>query len=88
MEIEGINKIIAILAFIGAFIFTIKTIYHMWFVVTNVTGKYASFLGAFLLFMPSQFNEIGNKHRIALGPALLGVMFCWAALFFTGVLDK
>ena len=71
-------------AFVGAMALTAKAIYHMYHVVTNVTGKYASFLGPFLLFMPNQFNETGNKHRVALVPVLLGVLACWLVLFFAG----
>ena len=85
---DDINKTIAIIAFIGAFALTIKAIYHMYHIITNITGKYSSFFGAFLLLMPGQFNETGNKHRIAFGPTILGVMACWLALYLSGALDK
>ncbi len=71
-----------LIAFIGAFVFTCKAIYHMYYVVTNITGKYGNFLGPFVLFMPNQFTAEGNKHRVALAPAIFGVIVCWAVIFF------
>ncbi len=85
---ELVNAAFITLAFLGAFFFTAKSIYHMYYVVTNVKGKHAYLLGAFLLFMPSQFNEKGNRHRNALAQTLVIVIACWVILFFTGVLDK
>ena len=85
---EILKFILALLAFVGALILTAKAIYHMYHVVTNVTGKYSGFFGALLLLMPSQFNEKGNKHRVALGPVLLGVMACWFVLYLTGAVKK
>ena len=85
---EILKLILALLAFVGALILTATAIYHMYHAVTNVTGKYSGFFGALLLLMPSQFNEKGNKHRVALGPALLGVMACWFVLYLTGVVKK
>lgn len=79
---------ISVLAFVACFVLIGKAIYHMWFVVTNVTGKYANFLGPLLLFMPNQFNEVGNKHRASLGLTLLGVLVCWLVLFLSGALEK
>ncbi len=86
MEIAQIA--IVVVTFIACFILTGKAIYHMWFVVTNITGKYANFLGPLLLFMPSQFNDVGNKHRVSLGPTLIGVLVCWLVLFLSGALNK
>ena len=77
---ELLKLIIVSAAGIGAFILTAKATYHMYHVVTNVTGKYSNFFGPLLLLMPSQFNEKGNRHRIALGPVLLWVMACWFVL--------
>jgi len=74
------QTIILILAFIGAFGFTAKSIYHMYHIITNITGKHASFLAPFILLMPSQFNKVGNQHRIKLFPAILGVLICWVVL--------
>ena len=77
-----------LIAFFGAFVFTGKAIYHMFHVVTNITGKYANFLGPFLLFMPSQFTPEGNKHRVALGSTIIGVIVCWAVILLArGYLD-
>ena len=72
---------IAVLAFIACFVLTGKAIYHMWFVVTNVTGKYANFLGPLLLFMPNQFNEVDNKHRASLGSTLIRCIGMLASSF-------
>jgi hypothetical protein len=86
VEIEAIALIaVSVLAFMGAIYFTCKAIFHMYNVVTNVTGKYTSFFGPFSLFMASQFNSKGNQHRAALGPAILGLAICWAVLFALGV---
>jgi len=71
---------VLLIAFIGAFVFTGKAIYHMYYVVTNITGKYGNFLGPFVLLMPSQFTAEGNKHRIALAPAIFGVIVCWVVI--------
>jgi hypothetical protein len=77
-----------LIAFVGAFVFTGKAIYHMYYVVTNITGKYGNFLGPFVLLMPSQFTPEGNKHRVALAPAIFGVIVCWAVILFArGYLD-
>jgi hypothetical protein len=85
----GIEKlvvpVVASVAFAGAMYFTGKAIFHTYHVVTNITGRYASFLGPFVLLAPSHFNSKGNQHRLALGPVLLGVAVSWAALFAIGV---
>lgn len=85
---EAIELALAIVAFVGALILTAKAIYHMYHVVTNGTGKYSGLFGPLALLMPSQFNEKGNKHRVALGPVFLGLMACWFVLYLTGVVNK
>lgn len=85
---EVLKIVLAISAFVGALILTAKAIYHMYYVVTNVTGKYSGLFGVLLLLMPSQFNEKGNKHRVALGPVLLGLMACWLVLYLAGAVNK
>ncbi len=85
---EVLKAIFTILAFVGALFFTAKAIYHTYHVVTNVTGKYSGFFSALLLLMPSQFNEQGNKHRVALGPTILALMACWLVLFLTGAVSR
>ena len=85
MGIEKLLVFIAtIVAFAGGMYFTCKAIFHMYHVVTNVTGRYASFLGPFILLSPSHFNSKGNQHRVALGPVLLGLAASWAVLFAVG----
>ncbi len=84
---ETVRVVVVISASVGAFFFTGKTIYHFFYMVTNMTGKYASLFGPLALFMPNQFNAVGNRHRVALGPALLGVGVCWGLLFASGVLN-
>jgi hypothetical protein len=37
--------------------------WHFWHMTQNIIGKYSGFLGVFCLFMPSQFNLVGNSHR-------------------------
>lgn len=85
---EVLKQVLAISAFVGTLFFTAKAIYHTYHVVTNVTGKYSGFFGALLLLMPSQFNEKGNKHRVALGPAILALMACWLVLYLTGAVAR
>lgn len=87
MSTEKVLVIVAVLAFVGAFYFTGKAIFHAYNAVTNITGKYANLLGPFALLSASQFNSKGNQHRAALGPALLGLAACWATLFAIGALD-
>lgn len=84
---DTIRIVLAISGSIGALFFTVKAIYHGFYVVTNVTGKYASLLGPFVLLMPNQFNAEGNRHRDGLWPALLGVAVCWGALFVSGAIS-
>ncbi|MDH5632102.1 MAG: hypothetical protein OEZ10_03825 [Gammaproteobacteria bacterium] len=88
MNVEIFRYVAVVVASIGALVFTVKAIYHMYNAVANVTGKYSGFFGAFLLFMPSQFNKEGNNHRTALGPSLLIVMACWLILFLTGAIEN
>lgn len=85
---ETVQIAIAVLVFIACSVLTGKAIHHMWFVVTNVTGKYANFLGPLLLLMPNQFNEVGKKHRASLTSTLIGVLVCWLVLFLSGALEK
>tara|TARA_R110002167_G_scaffold28380_1_gene95603 strand:- start:46 stop:402 length:357 start_codon:yes stop_codon:yes gene_type:complete len=59
---------VAILSFIGTIIFLIKLIYHSTIMFRNVKNEKASFLGPFILFFPSVFNEIGQKHWRAFPP--------------------
>lgn len=85
MGIEKLFVVVAtVAAFAGGMYFTGKVIFHMYHVVTNITGRYASFLGPLLLLSPSQLNTKGNQHRLALGPALLGLAVCWAVLLAVG----
>ena len=82
---EIILSFILVLTFAVCVVLTIKMIYHMWYVITNITGKYSSFLVPFILFMPSQFNSLGNKHRLALLPTIFGISVCWLILVYFGV---
>ena len=85
---EILKSIVIIIAFILIVIFVLKGIYHTYHLSMNTKGKYSSYLGFFLFFMPNQFNDIGNKHRISLiySIAILGT--CWFVLFITGALTK
>ena len=51
---------------IGLFVYSLWHfgifIYHWHKVVTNVTNKYAMFMGPFLLLNKNNFNEIGQIH--------------------------
>jgi hypothetical protein len=82
---ETLVAIAGIVVLIGIFIFAMyatgKVIFHMFKLVTNVTGTYASLFGAFLLFMPSQFNKEGNAHRVILLRWLPWVAISYAVLF-------
>ena len=84
---DTLRLVLAIAGLIGGFFFTGKAIYHAFYVVTNVTGKYANLFGPLVLFMPNQFNAEGNRHRSALWPALLGVAVCWGAIFASGAIS-
>jgi len=82
------SKMVAIaglVVLIGVFGFSLyatgKVIFHMYKLVTNATGAYASLFGAFLLLMPSQFNEEGNVHRFILFRWLPWVAISYAVLF-------
>ena len=85
---DNFKYLLAIFAFVGAMGFTLKFLYHMYNVVTNITGKSAYLLGPLVLFMPNQFNDFGNKHRTALGVPLFGLITCWLILYFTGEPSK
>ena len=79
MEIA--KAIILIITFVTFFYLILKALYHGFNMINNVTGKYASFLGPLVLFMPSQFNEEGNKHRIKLYPHIIGAAVCSGVIF-------
>lgn len=64
--IQVILAVLLLIAFPIAFYLVVKSIQHMWGLINNITGRYAMFYGGLLLFMPSQFNEQGNMHRIKL----------------------
>ena len=65
MNIESLIYLaVMTIAFPFAMYFTIRLTFHMYKIVMNVTGKYASFYGPFILAMPKQFNDEGNLHRI------------------------
>lgn len=85
---DALKTVLTVSAFLGILAFTAKAIYHTYHILTNITGKYSGLFGVLLLLMPSQFNEKGNRHRIALGPAFLGLMACWVVLFLTGAVEK
>ena len=86
-KMDKLQVVILVLAFVACMFFTGKVIYHAAYVINNVIGKHSSFFGPFILFMPSQFNKIGNKHRVSLFPSLLGVAASWLIFFLYGVLD-
>ena len=73
-----------IAGFVGVFYFTAKSLFHAYYVVTNVTGRHANFLGPFVLLSASHFNSKGNQHRFSLGPSLLGLAVSWGTLFTVG----
>ena len=75
--------IVGLLAIVTGLYLTGKMVFHMHKVVTNVTGKYASFLGALLLFMRSQFNEVGNIHRTKLLRLLPLLLLAYGIAFFS-----
>lgn len=85
---DAIRLVLTFVGLIGGFFFTGKAVYHVFYLVTNVTGKYASFFGPFVLFMPNQFNAEGNRHRVALWPALLGVAVFWGVIFASGAISR
>ncbi len=72
--------IIWLLAFIGGFVLTGKAIYHFYHIITNITGKYANFLVPFIFLMPSQFNKVGNEHRVKFIPVIIGLAICWVII--------
>jgi len=78
---EIFNAIILLLAIVSCLYLTGKAIYHMYHMLNNITGKYANFLAPFVIFMPSQFNEEGNQHRIKLYPSVIGVAISWGVIF-------
>lgn len=80
---ELLKDITFVVVLIVCSILTVKCIYHIWFVVTNIKGKFARILGPFLLFMPNQFNDVGNKHRALLFRAVIGVIGCWFILLLS-----
>ena len=81
---EVISIIFLLIGFGCAAFCTGKAIYHMYHIVTNVSGRYANFLGPFALIVPGQLTKEGERHRKPLGVALLGVAFGWFVLFAIG----
>ena len=64
--IQLIVAVLLLVALLIAFYLIIRSLQHTWGLINNVTGKNAMFYGGLLLFMPSQFNQRGNMHRIKL----------------------
>jgi len=65
-------------------IFTGKAIYHMFHIVTNVSGKHSSFLGPLVFVLPGQLTAEGERHRKPLVMSIIGVCVGWAAFFAVG----
>lgn len=74
-----------IVAFPFAMYFTVRLTFHMYKIVMNVTGKYASFYGPFILAMPNQFSDEGNIHRIKFLKLIpwtaLSYIFCFGCAY-------
>ncbi len=67
-----------------AAVFTCKAIYHMFHIVTNVSGRHANFLGPLVLIVPGQLTPEGERHRKPLGISLVGLACGWLVLFAIG----
>ena len=82
-------KAIILLTVLAAFVYTFiaisRLIFNTFKVITNITGKYAPVLGPLILFMPTMFNEEGNRHRVRvlyLFPrAVIGFLYCFGVMF-------
>lgn len=81
---EALSIALFLAGFGCAAICTCKAIYHMFHIVTNVSGRYATFLGPLALILPGQLTPEGERHRKPFGVALLGLVFGWFVLLATG----
>ena len=81
---EVIRIALLLVSFGCAAIFMCKALYHIFHIVTNVSGRYANFLGPLALIVPGQLTPEGERHRKPLGVALLGLAFSWFVLFAIG----
>ena len=52
-----------LLLFVLSFVSIAKMMFHFWHMNQNVIGKYSGFFGIFILGVPNQFNQEGNRHR-------------------------
>lgn len=74
---EIVLLVVMIPALISAFILTLKTIYHLSFIVMNEIGKSSSFHGSLIFILPGQTDDEVLHHRNALIPLLIGVIISW-----------
>ena len=81
---EVISIVFLLAGFSCAFIFTCKALFHMFHIVTNVSGRFANFLGPLVLIVPGQLTPEGERHRKPFGLALVGVALGWFVLFAIG----
>ena len=82
MEIPKIiYQVIIFGSFLSSVLLTARALYVMFWVVTNVTGRFALLLGPFLLFMPGMFNEKGDFYRGKLVRILPWLLFSYLILF-------
>jgi len=88
MNVELVLVIVQFVVFAVAFVLTGKAIFHVFKIVTNITGRWADFMGPLILFSPSQLNAEGNKHRLAFGRLFLPLVVSYIVLFGIGVYLK
>jgi len=76
MDWEIIIFGILIIAFIGSCVFLLKLIYHGSIMLGNIKSDKAGFLGPFIVFFPSMFNETGQKHWRSYPPTFFALLIC------------
>ena len=81
---ELVKSISIVVSYIFCFVLIAKAIYHTYYVLTNLIGKHSGKLGFIVLFMPGQFNKIGNQHRVYLIETIIALFICSVILVLLG----
>ena len=83
--LQSIVALVLLATSIAAMVYSgfliLKATHHMFKVVTNRTSRYSYNFGPFVFGMRSQFNAVGNEHRVQLLRLLPKLAFSFAAAF-------
>ena len=77
---------------LGLFVFSLYQLawflYHMFYVISNVTNKYAPILGAFILLNINNFNATGQYHLLKAKPRFIRMFLSLIPALFIMIIVK